>query len=175
MIRVEALRQERFNPILVAREEPELCLRLGRRGWKIARLDAEMTWHDANLMRFGAWWRRTVRNAHRLCTKCPTARPRSRAILRARGARFSVVGLGVAGGDPRAGGGGIGVASGVVGVVRVRGVSVLAWRVYRHQREARVEPGAARILCDADGGGEIRLRGRHDQIPPRSAFRGGGT
>jgi glycosyltransferase involved in cell wall biosynthesis/GT2 family glycosyltransferase len=63
MIRMEVLRQEGFNPQLIAREEPELCLRLGRRGWKIERIDAEMTWHDAALTRFIAWWRRTKRNA----------------------------------------------------------------------------------------------------------------
>jgi hypothetical protein len=30
-----------------AGEEPELCVRLRRRGWRILRLDAEMTRHDA--------------------------------------------------------------------------------------------------------------------------------
>ncbi len=53
-----------FNPDLTAGEEPELCLRLRRAGWKIFRLDAEMAVHDANMMRFGQWWRRAVRAGH---------------------------------------------------------------------------------------------------------------
>jgi GT2 family glycosyltransferase len=50
-----------FNPSLVAGEEPELCLRLRQNGWKVMRLDAEMTLHDADMHRFGQWWRRTKR------------------------------------------------------------------------------------------------------------------
>jgi hypothetical protein len=46
---------------LIAGEEPELCVRLRERGWKIWRLDAEMTRHDAALTRFGQWWLRAVR------------------------------------------------------------------------------------------------------------------
>jgi GT2 family glycosyltransferase len=50
-----------FRPQLIAGEEPELCLRLRERGWKIWRLDVEMTRHDAAMMRFGQWWSRAVR------------------------------------------------------------------------------------------------------------------
>jgi GT2 family glycosyltransferase len=50
-----------FDPAVIAGEEPELCLRLRRAGWKIRRLDAEMTLHDAAMTRLGQWWRRTVR------------------------------------------------------------------------------------------------------------------
>ncbi len=50
-----------FRTQLIAGEEPELCLRLREKGWKIWRLDAEMTRHDAAMMRFGQWWTRTVR------------------------------------------------------------------------------------------------------------------
>jgi glycosyltransferase involved in cell wall biosynthesis len=50
-----------FNSQLVAGEEPELCLRLREKGWKVWRLDVEMTRHDAAMMRFNQWWRRTVR------------------------------------------------------------------------------------------------------------------
>lgn len=46
---------------LIAGEEPEMCLRLRKAGWKIWRLDAEMTWHDAQITRFGQWWSRTKR------------------------------------------------------------------------------------------------------------------
>lgn len=50
-----------FRESLIAGEEPELCLRLRAKGWKIRRLDAEMTLHDAAITRLGQWWRRTRR------------------------------------------------------------------------------------------------------------------
>lgn len=53
-----------FDPTFIAGEEPELCERLRRAGWQIWRLDAEMTWHDAAILRFGQWWRRSVRAGH---------------------------------------------------------------------------------------------------------------
>lgn len=53
-----------FNEALIAGEEPELAVRLRAAGWKIHRIDAEMALHDANIMRFGQWWRRTVRAGH---------------------------------------------------------------------------------------------------------------
>ena len=53
-----------YDPALIAGEEPELCVRLRKAGWKVERLDAEMTVHDAAMTRFGQWWRRSVRAGH---------------------------------------------------------------------------------------------------------------
>lgn len=53
-----------YNPDLIAGEEPDLCLRLSREEWKIKRIDAEMTLHDAALTRFSQWWRRARRSGH---------------------------------------------------------------------------------------------------------------
>ncbi|WP_054913123.1 glycosyltransferase family 2 protein [Pseudomonas sp. NBRC 111127] len=53
-----------FRPDLIAGEEPELCVRLRAKGWKIWRLDAEMTLHDADMTRFSQWWRRSLRAGH---------------------------------------------------------------------------------------------------------------
>jgi len=53
-----------YREDLIAGEEPELCLRLRGRGWTIWRIDAEMTWHDAQLLRFGQWWKRGERAGH---------------------------------------------------------------------------------------------------------------
>jgi GT2 family glycosyltransferase len=53
-----------FNPDLIAGEEPELCLRLRRKGWKVYRLDAEMTLHDAAIYTFAQWWQRAKRGGH---------------------------------------------------------------------------------------------------------------
>lgn len=53
-----------FNDQMIAGEEPELCVRLRKHGWKIWRLDAEMTLHDASIFRFGQWWQRARRSGH---------------------------------------------------------------------------------------------------------------
>lgn len=49
---------------MIAGEEPEMCVRLRRNGWKIERLPLPMTIHDAAMTRFGQWWRRTQRSGH---------------------------------------------------------------------------------------------------------------
>jgi GT2 family glycosyltransferase len=65
MARVSALQDVGgFDPSLIAGEEPELCLRLRRKGWRIRRLDMDMTLHDAAQTRFGQWWKRMVRSGY---------------------------------------------------------------------------------------------------------------
>jgi GT2 family glycosyltransferase len=65
MIRIEAFKAVGgFNPGMLAGEEPELCLRLRRKGWRIERIDADMTLHDANILTFGQWWRREKRTGY---------------------------------------------------------------------------------------------------------------
>ena len=62
LMRCSALRDVGgFDPLLIAGEEPELCHRLRSSGWKVARLDAEMTLHDLGMTRFAQWWRRQAR------------------------------------------------------------------------------------------------------------------
>lgn len=53
-----------YRDDLIAGEEPEMCFRMRARGWRIVRIDAEMTWHDAAMTRFSQWWRRNVRAGH---------------------------------------------------------------------------------------------------------------
>ena len=65
LMRVKAFeRVHGFNPALIAGEEPELCVRLRASGWKIWRLNQEMTLHDAAMTRFGQWWRRSIRGGY---------------------------------------------------------------------------------------------------------------
>ena len=65
MMRVQAFQQVGgFNPTLIAGEEPELCVRLRQKEWKILRIDAEMTRHDAQMIRFSQWWKRSLRAGH---------------------------------------------------------------------------------------------------------------
>lgn len=53
-----------FDPSLIAGEEPDLCLRLRRAGWRIERIAAEMVLHDAAMTRFSQFWRRARRAGH---------------------------------------------------------------------------------------------------------------
>ncbi len=53
-----------FNPSLIAGEEPELAARWRSKGWMLWRLDTPMTIHDASILHFGQWWRRTLRGGH---------------------------------------------------------------------------------------------------------------
>jgi GT2 family glycosyltransferase len=65
LMRVDAFeRVGGFRANLIAGEEPELCVRLRAAGWRVWRLDAEMTLHDAAMSRFGQWWKRTLRGGH---------------------------------------------------------------------------------------------------------------
>jgi len=65
MIRVAAFKQVGgYNDDIIAGEEPEMCVRLRQAGWKIERVNAEMTLHDASMKYFGQWWRRSVRAGH---------------------------------------------------------------------------------------------------------------
>lgn len=53
-----------FNGKLIAGEEPELCYRLSRAGWRIRRLDHDMTLHDAAITSFRQWRLRSVRSGY---------------------------------------------------------------------------------------------------------------
>lgn len=53
-----------YRGTLIAGEEPEMCYRMRQQGWRIRRIAAEMTLHDAELTRFGQWWQRTRRAGH---------------------------------------------------------------------------------------------------------------
>ncbi|MGB7272356.1 MAG: glycosyltransferase family 2 protein [Geitlerinemataceae cyanobacterium] len=65
VMRISAFREvQGFNATLIAGEEPELCLRLRRRGWKVWRLANDMALHDAQMTRFSQWWTRSIRAGH---------------------------------------------------------------------------------------------------------------
>src|SRR5690606_37304503 len=53
-----------FDPALIAGEEPDLCHRIRQLGWRIWRIDRDMTVHDAAMTRFGQWWQRNRRNGY---------------------------------------------------------------------------------------------------------------
>ena len=53
-----------YRDYVVAGEDPELALRLRAAHWKLFRMDAEMTLHDAAITRFDQWWWRNVRSGY---------------------------------------------------------------------------------------------------------------
>ncbi|MCE0505422.1 glycosyltransferase family 2 protein [Roseivivax sp. GX 12232] len=66
-----------FDPMLIASEEEDLCLRLLAKGHALERLPREMVTHDAGMTRLSEWWRRTERAGHglaQLAAKHPGAR-----------------------------------------------------------------------------------------------------
>lgn len=65
MMRIDALQQVGgFDETIIAGEEPELCRRFREAGWRVLRIDAEMTLHDADMHRFGQWRKRMQRSGH---------------------------------------------------------------------------------------------------------------
>jgi GT2 family glycosyltransferase len=65
MVRVAAVaRAGGFREDLIAGEEPELCVRLRMLGWQVRKIDDDMAVHDAEMLRFGQWWRRMVRSGY---------------------------------------------------------------------------------------------------------------
>ena len=65
MVKVSAFSQvQGFNPTLIAGEEPELCIRLRQQGWKIFRIEADMTLHDAQISSIKQWWQRALRGGY---------------------------------------------------------------------------------------------------------------
>ncbi|WP_349356931.1 glycosyltransferase family 2 protein [Sphingobium nicotianae] len=62
LMRLAALRQvDGYCDDLIAGEEPDLCLRLGLEGWKVRRIDAEMTLHDMDMHHARQQWLRARR------------------------------------------------------------------------------------------------------------------
>lgn len=53
-----------YRDSLIAGEEPELCVRLRAAGWRIHRLDAEMTRHDIAMTNLRQWLKRARRAGH---------------------------------------------------------------------------------------------------------------
>jgi GT2 family glycosyltransferase len=96
LMRADAFRRVGgFDPNMIAGEEPDLCLRLLRSGYRIVRADAEMTRHEAAMTRWTQWWKRALRTGHttaELLAKYGNA-PEHRRLRRASSALFWAVAL----------------------------------------------------------------------------------
>ncbi len=65
MVRVAAYKAAGgYRADVIAAEDDEFCLRLGKAGWGLERLPVDMTRHDAAMTRFSQWWQRAVRSGH---------------------------------------------------------------------------------------------------------------
>lgn len=65
MVRVAVVRElGGYDARIIAGEDPEFAYRLNKRGYRIVRVDAEMTLHDAAITRFKQWWTRTKRSGY---------------------------------------------------------------------------------------------------------------
>ncbi len=53
-----------FNEDVIAGEDSEFGVRIGTAGLKITKIAEPMATHDADIHRFGQWWRRSVRAGH---------------------------------------------------------------------------------------------------------------
>ena len=70
-----------YDETLIAGEEPEMCLRMRRAGYRIRRIARDMTRHDAAMTRFSQWWRRSVRAGH-ACAEAAHRHPEDRFARR---------------------------------------------------------------------------------------------
>jgi len=65
LMSVKALKEMKgYDATLIAGEEPDLCVRLRRSGWKILSIDQDMTWHDSDIHSIYQWYKRAVRTGH---------------------------------------------------------------------------------------------------------------
>lgn len=83
LMRVEAFREAGgFAAELIAGEEPDLCWRLRDAGWTILRIDRDMTFHDAAMMRPEQWWQRNRRSGFAFAEAVARQGRRDRKSLR---------------------------------------------------------------------------------------------
>jgi GT2 family glycosyltransferase len=101
LMRIDAIRKVGgFDPCLSAGEEPELCHRLREQGWRVWRIDAPMTIHDAAMHRFRQWWLRAVRSGlgYAQAWRATSGRPQPlyrRESLRALGWTMGIIAVAV--------------------------------------------------------------------------------
>jgi GT2 family glycosyltransferase len=58
------VKEEGFDDLLIAGEEPDFSARLRRTGWIIWRIADAMTMHDLNMTTFKQYWKRAYRSGH---------------------------------------------------------------------------------------------------------------
>jgi glycosyltransferase involved in cell wall biosynthesis len=130
-----------FNEQVIAGEDSELGVRLALAGRSVIKIDHPMAVHDAEMTRFGEWWKRSVRAGHALTHRF-VLNGRSR-LRDCRRELISAVLWGF-----------VVPLSTLVLLVPTHGLSflllggyaLLAWRVYRYYRRTGVSPSDALLV-----------------------------
>jgi len=143
LIRVDAIREVNgYNETLIGGEEPEMCIRLRQRGWKITRIDADMTYHDAAMLKFSQWWKRSIRGGWAMAEGAAMhGKPPERYMIRESlsgwiwGLFLPLVALGLAW-----------FTSGL-SLLLFLGYPVLMWRIYQYRRNYGDPPAHARLYA----------------------------
>jgi glycosyltransferase involved in cell wall biosynthesis/GT2 family glycosyltransferase len=143
LMRVEALRSVGgFDGALMAGEEVELCHRLRAAGNRVQRIDADMTLHDAAMLRFSQWWRRSVRTGYGMAACLHATRHSALPLWRRENRSNFVYGLFL----PLAA---VCLAPWTFGLsLLLLGLEVLlGLRVYRNKRRSGASPSEARLYA----------------------------
>lgn len=143
LARVEAIKAVGgYNPNMICGEEPEMCIRLRRKGWRIQRIDADMTLHDAAMTHFGQWWKRSIRGGWAVAEgNAMYGEPPEAYMVKETksgwlwGVVIPTVALALA--WPTHG----------LSLMLLLGYVVLGWRIYRYRRGQGDQPGHARIYA----------------------------
>jgi GT2 family glycosyltransferase len=131
-----------YDPQLIAGEEPELCVRLCERGYRIERMDAEMTLHDAGMTRLSQWWRRNVRAGHAF-SEGAAMHGRGAGRHGVRNVRSAIFWAGIVPTAALLGA----VPTGGASLLLFGGYGALALRVYRHHRRQGRPPREAALAA----------------------------
>lgn len=142
MVRVSAfLSAGGFNLEAIAGEEPDLGARLIMAGHSIIKIDRPMATHDAQILRFGQWWKRAVRGGHALAhrfalhgrSRFPDARREVRSAL-LWGFVLPILVLALL--WPTRG----------LSLLLLGGYGLLGWRVFRHYSRSGLSRGDASLM-----------------------------
>jgi len=131
-----------FNEEAIAGEEPDLGVRLGLAGHSIIKIDRSMATHDAQMLRFGQWWKRAVRGGHALAHRYARHgktrfRDGEREIRSVLFWGFALPLLSLVLLWPTRG----------FSLVLLGGYGLLGWRVYRHYLGAGISGHDARLMA----------------------------
>ena len=143
LMRASAIKEVNgYNPTSICGEEPEMCIRLRQRGWKIQRIDADMTLHDAAMVKFSQWWTRSLRYGWAVAEGAAMhGAPPERYMVRENasgwlwGLILPLIALGLA--WPTSG----------LTLLLLGGYPVLMWRVYKYRRSLGDLPSHARLYA----------------------------
>lgn len=132
-----------YRDSLIAGEEPELCIRLRKKGYVVERIDAPMTIHDAAMTKFSQWFKRAKRSGHATAERAALyGRDPDRPGVKQTASNL-MWGLGV----PTAVAlGALVVGPGVASASGAGAYGYLAYKSYRYERRRR-PPEAARLFA----------------------------